>query len=335
MDNIFICGIPGSGKGLLRTLLDGHSEVVTSPFQAFGYGLISPEFSSRLLSDRPYNYNRICKGMKESLITINNHPIAIGEIVGFLFPTISKIIDASISKKIYSAPSQEREVFVNFEFSYDLFIKKFINNILSKEGFNYTINNIFNIFVSEFLSEWSNKNNSSKSKYFSQSSANGIEVMLNILNSIDNSKILLVNRDPVSMIYTNTKRVLRKKYDDNNYKKIVKNKDFLYIFNTYSKVLFSRPYAQKINKLQSYILNNNDPRVFVVDFEDLVFDTTSSMSKVCKFLNIEPENINNIATLNSNELEKGNIKYTGIIHDGPSNNLSYAHKLILNNFLLN
>ena len=44
MKKLYLCGIYGTGKGLLRTLLDGHPNILNCPFQGFGLSLFTKCF---------------------------------------------------------------------------------------------------------------------------------------------------------------------------------------------------------------------------------------------------------------------------------------------------
>ena len=45
MKFVYICGLPGTGKGMLRVLIDSSNKnIITCPFQGFGYEIISDNF---------------------------------------------------------------------------------------------------------------------------------------------------------------------------------------------------------------------------------------------------------------------------------------------------
>ena len=56
LEKIFICGLTHSGKGLVRTLLDGHSQIITCPFQSFCFSLLNNSFDNFLILKKKPNY---------------------------------------------------------------------------------------------------------------------------------------------------------------------------------------------------------------------------------------------------------------------------------------
>jgi hypothetical protein len=335
MQKVFICGLPGCGKGLLRTMIDGHSRVVTSPFQGFGMGIISDSFENKLLSNEQYaNHIKNVK-MSETVLTIENRSCTIGQIIDFISPTLNVIINSAVSNYIVAASSQENQVFVDFKFELSKLFDIFINGLIE---INSTTNNnsedILDLFIKCFIDSWSNKHNITTPEYFVQSSNNGLNAINCILNRTKRSKVIIVNRDPLSMIYTNTKRFLLKTNTLEEFIEVSRDKRLLSSFNKYSRTLYSKSYIKKINGLRNYIdeVKDND-RVLVINFEELVHTPNSVMSEVSHFLSINHEDVLNRASLNSIDVESSKIKFTGKVNDDSEGKLSVWQNYILKKLL--
>jgi len=329
MKYIFICGISGSGKGLLRTLLDGHSHVATCPFQGYGYDFIDKPFNDLLRRDRPYATLSRMKKIQKSIVSINNYGVTIGELFRVFSRSYGEVVDASLSKKIRAASSAEGEVFVDF----DLNIHNFNNSVYEslKEQKSFSVNEVFSIFTNALISNWRNINTDRKNiKYFSQSSHNGVEVIKNIIKNIPDSKIIIVDRDPVDLIYTNTKRNLLKRYGLGGYQKILENRNSFVFFNKFSRHLFSQNFINKVKDFKLYTsLIDKNKQIHVVKFEQLVMETKSEMNKIAHFLDINYEDILARATLNSVDMESNDNKFVGTINDSSDQYVSGAKKKLL------
>ena len=72
MKKVFICGLPASGKGLVRALLDGHPDIITNPFQSFESSLIDSDFDEKLTSIRPYDVLKRMERSPEITLWVNS-----------------------------------------------------------------------------------------------------------------------------------------------------------------------------------------------------------------------------------------------------------------------
>jgi len=330
MKYFFICGVPGSGKGLLRTLLDGHTDISTCPFQGYGYNFFDPSFEKFLKRKRPYaTLSRMSK-MEESTVTVGNSQTTIGELFRQFSRSYGEIVDASLSKKIRAASSAEGEVFVDFDFDLNHFNDKVFELLQDKK--NHNLEDVYGVFSSALISCWSNMNNDGGVegiKYFSQSAHNGIDVIENITNASPGSKIIIVDRSSTDLVYTNTKRLLIKNYGMNGYNEILKDRDSFIFLNKFTMILLSRGFLSKIREYKSYISSINSKNVHVVNFERLVLDTSCEMRGVANFLGVEYEDVLSHATLNSVHLAHENNRFVGKINDNSANYVSSLKSSII------
>ena len=329
MKHVFICGIPGSGKGLLRTLLDGHTRIATCPFQGYGYNFIEKSFSDSLKRRRPYASRSRLKELQNSVVKVDNCEVTIGELFRGFSRSYGEIVDASISKKIRAASSSEGEVFVDF----DLDIHDFNNSIfeLFRQKKSFMVDEIFPIFTNALTKNWKNMSTPAKdARYLVQSAHNGISVIQNILNHVPDAKILIVDRNSINHIFTNTKRTLLKLHDLNGYQKVLDNRNSFILLNRFSRILLSRGFINKVRNFKSYTSSiSKSKRVCVLNFENLVFDTKSEIDKVVNFLDIDYEDILTQATLNAVNLESNTNKFIGCINDSSDEYISGVQEFMI------
>lgn len=329
MENIFISGISGSGKGLLRTLLDGHGSIVNCPFQGYGYNFIDDNFDRFIRRSRPYATLSRLDQFNKTVITIENNKVTIGELFRSFARSYGEIVDASISKKIRAASSAEGEVFVDFELDVHEFNRIIYGCFNNKD---YSIGEVFSVFSNALVSSWSNISIDKEDiKYFSQSSHNGIDVVRNIMKRMPESKIIIVDRDPIDLVYTNAKKAVLKRYGLHGFQKILEARDSFIFVNTFSRYLLSSGYIKKVNEFKSFVSSvEEDKRVHVVDFEKLVHETVQAMSEIAIFLGINYEDCMARATLNSVDIESDDNNFIGQINDRSDDYVSGIKKVLLN-----
>lgn len=325
MKKVYICGVVASGKGLLRPLLDGHPRIITCPFQGFGLGLLLDEFDSYLRRSRPFD-NRV-RLAHPSAKTVRvrtedgSWPISVGELLGYVFrdSSIKAMMDAAFSGKIRAAASQENEVFVDFDFDFTAFIKTLAEKWGNEKDFS-SVERLQETLFCCFVEHWKNMHNIyDESCLFVQSAANGFHVVEAVLKRSKDRKIIIVMRDPVALSYTNTERI-RTKFNSyqpaDHYRKKFFHK---YIYNPYDATLCSQGFIDRVRKFRrdAYNTARHDKDIYIVQFEDIVFNTKDTMDKIAAFLGIEPHDILYKATLNREYLEDESVNFVGKINDDP------------------
>ncbi len=309
LEKLFICGLTHSGKGLVRTLLDGHSQIITCPFQSFCFSLLNNSFDNFLILKK----NRIINDLirlnenKHNIIKIKNDTqifnIRKSELIVYLFRTtsgFSDFLDSIINKKIRAGAGLKNEQFVNFEFNFNKFYENLIISLDSDRVYNRE--DILNIIFVNFIQCWSNNSiNFLSNSKFVISSPNKIETINNILQNTTNSKIIVVKRDPVERCYVNSLQAISKNVDVNkvNFSKLkIYSKDYLFNYNFIIKMKKFYEEVENLSKINK--------RVLVVDFNDIFLDIKKQMKIISNFLNINYEETLEYQSLNSIKLSSLN-----------------------------
>ena len=286
---IYICGLPGSGKGTIRVLLDGSNKLLLNcPFQGFGYEILEKSFDDFLNRKKPIDLINRQKKLKKGFIFINNKILTLGEFYQIVSRSFRDLLDASNGKYIRAASNQNSEQFVNFSFSFKSFIKKieepFYNNLNFKNKFFF-----YEYFFICFYLIWKNINLNKSNYLIVVSMHNGANVLLTIDKNVPKNryKIISMSRNIEGLILTNYLRYSRKLKISNLFFKI----RFFFSFNTYFKYF-------KYLKVEKSIEEN----LLTINFENLILKNKISMKTISNFLKISFCDDMLIPTLDSNIL---------------------------------
>ncbi len=330
MKKVYICGVVASGKGLLRPLLDGHPNIITCPLQGVGQSLLTSNFiehckrerllSSKILYAQP--------GFKKIYLQNEDCRIEIGisDLILFILKndSIGALLENAIAKIIAVGSSQENQRFIKFDFNFFNFIESYIQEISNIGEFS-SIEHLQDTLYHNLIKNWKNKYSSySEDGCFVESSTNGFGPIENIIKNNSNRKIIIVMRDPVALSYTNTERI-RRKFNSYQPPEHYRKKFFYkYVYNPYDATLYSRGFIDRVRKFRcdAYNTARQDKDIYIVQFEDLIFNTKDTMDKIAAFLEIEPHDILYKATLNGEYLEDESINFTNKINDDPYQVLS-------------
>lgn len=308
MKKIYICGLAGSGKGLMKQLLDGHSRLCMIPFQGFilksliAYDLASISSNPRILS--PYHAEYFRRMPFFNIVKGNSvYKINFDEFARNIYYNYDLYI-ASRSKTLRAEAGKGISALVEFRFDYPRFEEDWFNALFLGQA-HTSIEGFLDIMYVCFLNSWENKyiNTGDVLAAFT-TVQNGIAPINWLLENTTNSKLLLMERNGVSFSYAVAcRRAGRSREYSSLYDLSVIN-----VSKEYRKVI----YGDKIR---------SNPRVLIVDFDKLVLDTRNTMVKVAEFMEIEYEDILTRATLNRVPLESGEMRFTGKINENPYESL--------------
>ena len=306
MKKIYIGGLAVSGKGLMKQLLDGHSQLCIIPFQGFilkwlvGYDFGQLENDSKLLN--PYRGSYY-----ESLpfFTVKDngrtYRVTFDEFIRNIYYYYD-LYAAYRAKRIWGVAAAGVDISVDFIFDYFSYEQEWFERLFEKHA-DVSTEEFLDIIYLCFINNWKNSYVERDSEYaIATPLQNGINPIHWILKNTINTKMLLMERDCVGFSYALAK------------------KDSLYFNKPLNSQLFSLSYVNTLKEYRDFIHSpaiSDDPRVMVVDFEKLVLDTRKTMSKVADFLGIAFKDVLTIATLNKIPLETENRKFTGMIQEDP------------------
>lgn len=340
MKKLYICGLQGQGKGVLRQLLDGHPEIFNPGFICSpGLSLLSDEFSGHYLPHR----TEMRFGKQDPLyqffqnadisITINHREwrISVGDVWSFLLrkeiyaiPIDTGYADWSF---LFSDQKSNDSPGKSFEFSH--FFSTATSDILSVGSFNsleHLQETIYSACIKCYKSYPYRFNEHS---YFLQTSLqNGIIPIEAISKFNQRKKILIIKRDPVASAYMNAERLMERGQLERNNRLGIKQKVF---FSQYELALYSGKYKEKYQKFFSKLekLQAEDSDIFVIDFDALIMETRDTLDSISNFLNINEETISHLPTLDGKSIYHPQYSVGYKLHD-PERSLSARQKELLN-----
>ena len=342
MKKLYICGLQGQGKGLLRGLLDGHPEIFsTGILSCPGLSLLKFDYMDRILPrldelrtgkqdtfHEVFAQGNLCINVKGRIYTVT---------VGDIWKQLSKndfenrLIDVSFA----NWPSMGRDNLNGNsqvkEFSFVDFLNDTIQAIVKKkcfESLEQLQDTIYKCFVGHYKASPHEYRDES---YFLQLSlGNGYGPIEAISKNNVNKKILIIFRDPVSSAFMNAERLVERN------PKIRSKNNRMYgriAFSTYEGILYSKGYVDKFNDFHTKLksLRQTDKNIYVVDFDQLILNTQETMNKIADYLGIKATPTMYKATLNGVPIShfSGNFDVGKIMHD-PYKALSKAQIQMLN-----
>ena len=311
MEKVFICGMTGCGKGLMKQLLDGHSRLCMIPIQGWILKrLVSYNLKSTL--SNPERSSLYRKKIYEQMPSFNiidetcNYRIDFDEFLRNIYDNVG-LHTAARSKKLWGAAGEDTQTSVEFLFDFCKFEEDLFDALFSKQV-SVSIEEFLDVVYDLFVDNWKNKKvNPDDIRIAFTPIHNGIEPIRWLLKNTSNSKLILMDRDGIALSYVLAKHKTNRNKLSGIYSELY-NYSVVNAIKAYHKVIYGKEIC-------------SNPRVLVVDFDKLVLDTNNTMRKVSDFLDIDYEEILTIATLNKIPLESEKVKFTGKINDDPLESL--------------
>lgn len=273
MKYIFVCGLPGSGKGVIRVLLDNsNDDLITCPFQGFGYEIIDDKFDRYLNREKQIDVISRQKKMKSGFIYVGNKVLNIGEFFYLISNSLKDLINSSYGQYIRAASNQNDEQFVKFKFDYKSFINKISSAFENKKKFTNKIK-LYEFFIYCFVMEWKKKDINKNNFFFLVSMNNGSKVIENINSYFPRKdfKIISVSRSIEAFVYTNYIRFSSK----------LKNYSLIFKF-----IYFISPNNYRKYKRYKSIETKYKKNLILINFDKLINNYKNEMISISKFINI-------------------------------------------------
>jgi hypothetical protein len=333
MRNLFICGLTGSGKGLLRLLLDGHTNIITSPFGGLGCGLFLEGFSQFLVAKekrRVWDMIQFKDTDTEKIKIVDNEKvleIRVAEIIWFLICQgvgFSDYLDLSLKKKIRAGRSREEVIYTPFDSNFFKTLEEFAYR-LSRDSEQFDRDRLYKTLVETFLQNWKNVNHKDlKNRSFLTIAPNREDTIVGLSRYAKGSQVIVVLRSVEDRAFTNAKHMHNiashgtqgKLWDANS----------LYspnLLRGYDQYLFSRSFLEEHKRFAHFVFNlRNNENIIVVRFEDLIENKAETMAWLLERLGLKLEPINLTATLNSASMETADYGISDRVYDSAAEILS-------------
>jgi hypothetical protein len=336
MRKVYICGLTMSAKGLLRSLLDGHRDIMNYDFD-IGISLLIDEFAMYCSKPRPEsrsedNYSTEIESVS-IIINIEGVPrrVTVGELFVYLFHIDKKyrdIFDVSLSKKKIVSGIGNQIISKDYQFDVFGFLQNFAERILSVKNFDSIEHLQDTLYQCVINNSETLKSNYSEKSLFVQSSYNGYEIIEKILQLNKDRKVIAVVRDPIALCFANyNKRYISFRKIRGNYGRSEVPKWLISrcLYNKYNPYLFNKTFIRQTRHYNENILrlSKADKDVYVVKTEDIICNTKNTMDGIADFLEIEREEILYKQTFVGEEPSTRGVAYdTGKIVDDPYKVLS-------------
>lgn len=301
MRYLFICGLPGSGKGTLRVLLDGSDKnIINCPFQGFGYEILSEKFDNFLDRKKTIDVIDREKNMSSGFIYIKNRFLTAGEFFYLISYSLRILLDSSNGSKIRAASTQSKEQFVKFLFNYEIFFRKLLIIFNRKNKFKDKFQ-LYDFFIKTFIHQWKGVKTIQNKSIILISMQNGAQVLKDINKNVPKTRyqIFSVSRKLEDFIAVNYSRYSSKRKPKINFLFKIK---YIYSINNFKK------YSEYFKFQKDFEKQN----LYEVEFNELITNTEEIMKSISKFIGIEYSKKMLLPSLNSILLKNN---FTGKVID--------------------
>lgn len=343
MKKIYICGLQGQGKGLLRQLLDGHKKIFSPGFICIpGISLLNRHFVETYLPHKKEmqhgKQDPFYKCYRNGDITISvddrTYRVSVGNLWTYLFRNelYNVPIDEAYAdwSSLLADKSKDCSAFPSFEFA-EFF--RVASEQLLAEGHFHSLEQLQETIYSACISCYrSYPYQYTYDSYFLQiSNSNGIEPIQSIVRRNERKKILIIQRDGSSSAHMNAERLIERQHLSRDSTKLMHK----ILFTPYEDLLYSRKYRKKYKQFTSQLIHliQNESDIYVLQFDELIMNTRQTMDSIFKFLGIEINEINYVPTLDGKALTHpdGHFEVGRIFHD-PERSLSRRQNDLLKHF---
>jgi hypothetical protein len=330
MKKVFVGGNVMSGKTIPRYLLDGHPKMLCNHLHdLLGMFIISDESKTIFLRKRLQSYlsiqnNLPCVNIKYK--TGETASVDIGDFFWCMrrFGNYRVLHKFAEGKIIYVAAKETFHETVPFSFNLQGF-EEMLKELLFSTNRVFSPEEVIDAVYLSYEKSWINKQYHEGDYWFVNTLANGIDPILNIINNLPEAKVIVMDRDPLALCFSNAIRT--RSYANAGNK----------IDNDFRKVLFDqKEFINKIKKFRNglFELDNNCKNLFIVDFNQLIFNTEIMLKEMAGFLEIEYDEILSKPSLCGGILDNTKYPIIGEINDDPYKFLKQNDIDLLQYFIL-
>lgn len=323
MKKLYICGLQGGGKSLLRQLLDGHPQIFSPGLiMCPGLYLLTDQFLNTFLpkranyraSEHDYFYRCFREAELEIFHNGQSWILTVGDLWSFLFQNESFNVPIDTRHADWSQLGMDldstRKPPADFEFVE--FFERATRKLLDVRKFT-TIEKLQDLIYQSCIESYKTYPwKYSDDSYFLQlSHLNGIPPIQNICKHNKEKKIIVIRRSFLSSALMNAERLSERTPHFKSKASKIRGD----IFGTpFDNALYSRKYMEKYKKFYSDldVEKENTRDIFEIAFEDMILNTKQTMDNVAKFLGLPADPILYSATINGMPVQH----HTGVLDVG-------------------
>ena len=329
---IYIGGSVMSGKNILWRLLDGHPKVISNCMHSnIGYFVLSDVCKKWFLRSKSSIEKKTLAFVPQCQIAYNSDEVSSIGIGDFFYAFYT-----FTSYRTFYSWSKGNSMFVNMKegenerFPFIFNINSF-EKLLERELFSvekvFSEEEVLDVIYSSYLDSIGNKlffeNIKGQNLYFVDTLPNGINPIRLVAEKVPGSKIIVMNRNLESLLYANASRMI-------NYNGKVQVND------SFKRILYNQKQFEEKMKTFKNDVNNlqaSQKNILVVDFNNLILDTESTMKDIAKFIGIDYDPILALPSINGEIISNEKYQIIGKINDDPYNFLSKKEIDLLKYFL--
>ncbi len=313
LKKVFVGGNVMSGKNILRKLLDGHPKLLCNHIHdMMGIFVYSEQAKQFFFRKRNQSYLSIQPFLPCVSIQFTSEDKALVDIGDFFYALYS-FSDYKSLHKLAAGETlyiKSKEGFMErhpFLFDFRGFEKTLQDSLFSDER-TLSQEEVMDAVYLSYEENWMNKQYHEKDFSFVDTLPNGIEPISRIASNLPHARIIVMVRDPISLLFANAVRI-------RSYANDKINIDYLF-----RKVIFTQEkFIQKIRSFKKDLtaLQERHDNVFVADFERVVLDTENAMREVSRFIGIEYREILSKPSICGELIEETKHPIIGEINDDP------------------
>ncbi len=310
---LFIGGNVMSGKIVVRQLLDGHPNVLCNHLHdLLGQFLFSNTVKQIFQKNHLESYLSVQKYLPCITIRYNDGSTALVD-VGDFFSAMYRFSNYKILHKyaagqfMYNVSKEGPMERHPFSFDFPGFERDLKDRLFSGER-TFSAEEVVDVIYSSYEMNWKNKHHHLEDYWFVNSLHNGIGPILDVTNNLPDAKIIVMDRDPISLLFCNAIRM-------RSYFQMGDTFD-----NKFRKTLFNQDsFIKKIKKFRTSLaeLEQSNNNVLVVDFNQITLDTVRIMKEISRFLGIDYTKNLSMPSLCGEEISNSKYPIIGKVNDDP------------------
>ncbi len=315
MKKIYIGASQMMGKSILWSLFDGHSQIFINPTHIpTGLFLLNSDAKEYIIQKNTSALKRtedkILNTLKINYPDKSHIEMNIGDFfyLMFRFNGYGNLYCWAKNKALQINNYEHIGELSKFDFDINLFESLIEKNLFSKNQNNFDVIDVINIMQQNYISSRGGKKNN-KPQYFIESLNAGYRHIKDAYENTQNSKFIFLKRNLMALCYSNMTRS-NPQFIVNSKKNYFLKKIFFNLLRKCSleKLFIFASQSDYYKKAYSYhsdiLKHQNDKRVLILDFDDLILTTKKSMQRIADFIEISYEDILSKPTIDGNSFHK-------------------------------
>lgn len=316
MEKVFILNLAMTGKNVFWKLLDGHPKIVTNHIHVeLGTFFLTKIETLKKLERRKSEFSLIERARYNQLRIVFNknkkqiYDVTFSELLKLMwvYGSYQNLHEQAVNKTIILNNKELSNEYFKFIFNihkYESLIeKKLFNKKLLTLSFEEVLSTLHQIYSS------CRKKRIRNPKIFIDCLLNGFFPNSENIWFFHKFKFICLTREPIQLCYSSLMRQIPNK---DRSRKISYAQTLYRFFRLNNQYYYKiRPYYNFVNK------NKNNPKIFFVDFNDLILNTNETMKNLTIFLKVNFHKILLTPSIDGQKMQIRSRNTLGKINDDP------------------